>query len=995
MTPIKKYISTCFLLVSMALTALAQETTTATGSITGRIYNPTTGEYVRNAQVRVLSTSESTTSGDGGFYRLGNVPAGEATVEVSYIGYPTVVNTVEVNAGANTSHDFSIYDADDVVIQDSETPVRLDAFVVSTEREGSAKAIMEERASMNITNHIASEVFGDNAEGNIGEFLRNVPGVTLVTDGGEVRNVGLGGLGSEYTNVTIDGMSLAGADALNASSRAVTFEQVSLSSIDSVEVSRTISADVDANAAGGTINLRPKRAFDREGRRIVWQANVGMHSTAFNLDKSYGPFEDSKTLKARPGGIFEYSDVYMDNRLGVVLNVSESNLYQAVNRVVVDYNRTTTATDQRPQVPSRLAFQQQSRFNKRFATTLTTDYRATDNLVLSLSAIYNNSLLWNPQRAVYFRPGARTTVIGDSPEFSYTTNSSAASVGLNPANISKRGETVTLTPKFEYTRNDFKLEGAISYSDSTSQYETLARQGTIRSVGEPRAANVNYTASRSPEETATDWKVTQISGPDISNGASFTMPAMAVNDDRFASGRFLTGQLTASLLTRHFVPISWKAGIKSREEKRTFENRLGMQNYSYNGTGDWNDFRSPWGYDLGLGESISSLSGNNIFIPNLAALGKAYHDNPGQFTEASSVTDYYNAFVANKRNFTERVDAGFLMATAKFDRASLRAGVRLENTSTDVLEPDARSSDEVRDAGYAVSASTGLATTREGIDYQFLSQPRVHRRAEYHNYFPSASFKYNIMDDLDFSLGFSSTIRRPSYSDVAGVWVVNDSNDRVAAPNVNLRPEEAENYAARLAYYFKGVGQFSVAVYQNDVKNLIQADELTAQEFGYTGTEYADYTFVTRTNAPGIVKVRSLEIGYSQSLGMLGPAFRRLTVRGNYTRAYADTIKSGLIPHAVNAGVDYSYKRLKLYVNTNWTDSWPASATGLTFRRQRTQVDAGIGWQLNKRLSVSLSGRNVLNARYIQMQHVAPSAPTATDILDIGATYILALKGTF
>lgn len=993
MAPIKNYISICLLFVSAALTALAQETA-ATGSITGRIYNPATGEYVRNAQIRVLPTNESTNSGDGGFYRLGNVPAGDVTVEVSYIGYPTIVNTVEVNAGANTSHDFSISEVGKTVAQDGEALVTLEAFTVSTEREGSAKAIMEERASMNITTNIASEVFGDNAEGNVGEFLRNVPGVTLDTIGGEVRNVGLGGLGSEYTNVTVDGMALAGADANDAGTRAITFEQVSLSSIDSVEVARTISADVDANAAGGTINLRPKRAFDRNGRRIVWQVNTGMHSSALNLSKSYGPFESRQTLKARPGGIFEYSDVFMDNRLGVVLNVSESNLYQAVNRVVVDYNRSATAADPRPQVPSRLAFQQQSRFNKRFATTLTTDYRATDNLTLSLSAIYNYSQLWNPQRAVYFYPGTRTTVIGDKPEFSYTTNSSTARVGLNPTNISKMGKTITLTPKFDYTRNDFKLEGAFSYSDSTSRYETLGEEGTVRSVGQPTASNVNFTASRSPEDTAADWKVTQISGPDISNGASFTMPSIAVNDDRFAEGRFTTGQLTASLLTRSLLPISWKAGIKSREERRTFDNRLGMKNHSYNGASDWTAFQSPWAYELDLGESISSISGNKIFIPNLAALGEEYQENPGQFSESWSVTDYYNAFVANQRDFTERVDAGFLMATAKIGQASLRAGVRLENTSTDVLEADGRSPDEVRDAGYAVSSS-GLATTREGIDYQFLSQPRVHRRAEYHNYFPSASFKYNIISDLDFSLGFSSTIRRPAYSDVAGVWVVNDNNNRVSAPNVNLRPEEANNFAARLAYYFKNVGQFSVAVYQNDVENLIQASELTAEEFGYTGTEYTDYTFVTRTNAEGVVKVRSLEIGYSQSLGILGPAFRRLTVRANYTRAYANAIKTGLMPHAVNAGVDYTYGPLKLHVNANWTDSWPASATGLTFRRHRTQVDAGIGWRLNRNLSLMLSGRNVLDARYISMQHVAPSAPTATDILDVGATYILALKGTY
>ena len=78
---------------------------------------------------------------------------------------------------------------------------------------------------------------------------------------------GLGGLPSEYTSVTMDGVSLASADANQGASgnaRAFSFEQVSLGSMDSVEVSKTISADVDADAPAGTINLRSKSALDRK-----------------------------------------------------------------------------------------------------------------------------------------------------------------------------------------------------------------------------------------------------------------------------------------------------------------------------------------------------------------------------------------------------------------------------------------------------------------------------------------------------------------------------------------------------------------------------------------------------------------------------------------------------------------------------------------------------------------------------------------------------------
>jgi hypothetical protein len=58
-------------------------------------------------------------------------------------------------------------------------PLRLAAYTVSGEREGNAKAIMEQRNSMNITNSVASETFGDVSEGNIGEFLKHLPGVEI------------------------------------------------------------------------------------------------------------------------------------------------------------------------------------------------------------------------------------------------------------------------------------------------------------------------------------------------------------------------------------------------------------------------------------------------------------------------------------------------------------------------------------------------------------------------------------------------------------------------------------------------------------------------------------------------------------------------------------------------------------------------------------------------------------------------------------------------
>ena len=71
------------------------------------------------------------------------------------------------------------------------------------------------------------------------------------------------------------------------------------------------------------------------------------------------------------------------------------------------------------------------------------------------------------------------------------------------------------------------------------------------------------------------------------------------------------------------------------------------------------------------------------------------------------------------------------------------------------------------------------------------NRPRLHREGNYATLFPSASLKYNLTRALDLQVGFSQTVKRPQFGDVAGVWVINDDNLTVTAPNPTLRPERS------------------------------------------------------------------------------------------------------------------------------------------------------------------------------------------------------------
>jgi iron complex outermembrane receptor protein len=965
------------------LAPLSSAQTATTGVITGRVFNPASGEYIRNAQIRVESTGETITSEDGGYYRVSSVAPGPITLVATYTGYQSITTTVQAAAGATVTRDFELISTlqGPAAKSDSGSPIKLTAYTVSSEREGNAKAIMDQRRSMNITNSVSSDVFGDVAEGNVGEFLKHMPGVELDLVQGEVRTIRLRGLDSEYTQVTLDGVSLGSADA-NAgaagNARAFSFEQVSLASMESIEVSKTISADVDANAPAGTINLKTKRAFDRNGRRVSMAANLTAFSARFNLHDSYGP-DDRKSQKINPGGIFDYSDVFFNKRLGINLNISESMAYSANARMTMTYNYTPTTADPRPVVPTAVNFLHAPRTNRRSTVNFTTDFKATERLVLSLSLLYNYADLNNPQRSLTFNNGARNTVIGANPLTNFTTSSTATTIVSNPAAIVKLGQTITAIPKFEYKVGDLVIEGKFAASDSISWYDPRGRRGDLRDAGGPTLTGATYSAQRSSIRSA-DWHVVQTAGLDMADGASYTNPTVTIDDGRYALTDVYSGEINALFRTKKGLPISWKTGVKRRLEVRDF--RLDTESLRYNlnnapARGAWVNYNSPYDFDVGstnTDASLRSVSGGTVWTPDLVRLGTLYREHPEQFTNTMTAANYYNAFIGNRRNYDETIDAAFIMATTNVGRFNLRAGLRREDTHGDALEYNPRSPAELAAAGFA--ETNGRATTIDGLKYQFQSRPRIHRKSNYSNYFPSASLKYSISQNFDAQLGFSSTIRRPTFRDIVGVQDINDDSLTVTTPNQKLKPEKSKNLAARLAYYFEPVGILAINLYQNNVKGLYLTNRLTAAEYGYTGElDLSNYTFVTTTASINDVTVRGMELEYSQSLSFLPGALRGLNLRASYTRGYASIPKPNLIPHSINAGLSYAYKKLNLYSNLNWRDDYPTTVTGNPrFYRHRSNLDIGGGWRFSDRVNAFFSARNIFNEPYLIMEKVGTNA---------------------
>src|SRR5687767_14662650 len=166
------------LLLFLVLSASVATAQPATGTVSGRVFNPATQEYVRNAEVAIPGTNHVTYTADDGSYSFTGVPAGETTVTVNYTGYEPASAKLTVSGGQIATRDF---DLKGIVYapKAGESVVKLDEFVVSSEREGNAKAIMEQRAAVNFKSVVASDNFGDLTGGTVGEFIKYLPGVVM------------------------------------------------------------------------------------------------------------------------------------------------------------------------------------------------------------------------------------------------------------------------------------------------------------------------------------------------------------------------------------------------------------------------------------------------------------------------------------------------------------------------------------------------------------------------------------------------------------------------------------------------------------------------------------------------------------------------------------------------------------------------------------------------------------------------------------------------
>ncbi|SFV16036.1 TonB-dependent receptor [Pseudoduganella namucuonensis] len=188
--------------------------------------------------------------------------------------------------------------------QVAESTAMAGAVIVTGQRASLSKAIAAQDKADNIVSVISSDDIGGLPDKNAAEALARLPGVSVQRDQGEGRYITVRGLGPDLNSVTINGALLPSPEA---GRRAVALDVLPAGLIRSLEVSKTLTPDQDANSLGGSVEVKTLSAFDLPGQLLSVSGSAS---------------RDQNSGQTSPSAGLLWARRFMDGKLGVAVGVS-------------------------------------------------------------------------------------------------------------------------------------------------------------------------------------------------------------------------------------------------------------------------------------------------------------------------------------------------------------------------------------------------------------------------------------------------------------------------------------------------------------------------------------------------------------------------------------------------------------------------------------------------------------------------------------------------
>ncbi len=894
------------------------------GIISGKVIDGTTRFSLPGATLKLNVGNRYTVSTQTGDFEFLGVPAGTYEVSVHYLGYRELKRAVTVSAGGNAVLGFELESGD----------TQLGEVVVMGDRlRGQAAALNQQRSNANITNVISSDQVGRFPDANIGDALKRVPGVTMQNDQGEARNIIIRGLAPELNSVTLNGDRIPSAEGDN---RRVQMDLIPADMISTIEVNKTLTPDMDADAIGGSVDLITRASPN--GQRI-----------SATLSGGYNPIRG----KALYTGGFVYGNRFADGRFGMVLSGSYNNNDYGSDDVEAVWTQDDHGN----------AFIEENDLRKydvqriRRSISGAFDFRINKNHSFTANAMYN----WRDDKENRFRLRV------DDIEPIYDATNESVIVGYegrigrqtkggidNGRNNLRRLEDQRVK---NLSLGGDHLFGSVLDMDWKASYSTASED-------RPNERYMLFRRSGRDVSYNGDSRFPLFSGVGVSDG-DIRFNEISENHDYTEEEEF-----GAKLNFR--VPLSVVAGQKGRLR---FGGRLRLKsklrdNVFY----EYSRVDETLFADLGAVQTTrftDPLIIGDAFVPGTFAdpklLGGLALRDAAQFEEDAVPGEY----LTQNYNARESIGSGYVRWDQDFSsQFSAIIGARVEYTG-------------LRYTGNIIEDEDDLVGERT-------------IKNNYTKVFPNASFKYTPTETLVLRGAFTTALARPNYYALAPYLSVIPGDDEIEAGNPDLNPTYAYNGDLMLENYFKSVGIVSGGLFYKRLNDFIY----TYVDQAYTTAKFAadfpgeanpiptgtNWQFTQKRNGSS-VDVYGFEVAFQRQLDFFASKFLRgFGVYANYTYTHSKAngvtdedgnertgiTLPGAAPHMINGSLSWEDRRFSIRGSVNYTaayiDELGASSFYDAFYDEQLFVDANAAYKVTKNLRIFAEANNLTNQplRYYQ-----------------------------
>ncbi|MEM9547090.1 MAG: TonB-dependent receptor [Bacteroidota bacterium] len=874
------------------------------GNIKGRIVDeiklPLTGAYVWVGE-QVAYTDIN------GYFTLLNIEEGLATVNASFIGYNNFSESIEVESGKTST----------ISIQMS-PGLDLQEVVITSQLKGQARALNSQLGRDNITNIIAADQIGRFPDANAGDALKRIPGINVQYDQGEARFGNIRGTAPQLNSITINGERIPSAEA---EIRSIQLDLIPSDMVQTIEVNKAVTPDMDADAIGGSVNL-------------VTRAAPSAQRISGTLGGGYNPLAE----KATYNGSLIYGNRFADDKLGIIVSASYFDNNLGSDNVEAEWtyddnNDNGRFDDGEEFYPEEIQIRQYYLQRIRQSYSASLDYKINPNHTIFIKGIYNQRNDWENRYRSVFKDIEQDGDGNWVAELERQTKAGTEDIKFarledqEMYNFSLSGEHLFGKMGLKWSANIAKA----SENRPNERYFEIATDGTV-------PVTTDFSDSEFPlinaaaidfQNPSSSWELSEITeefqyteDEDVNTRLDFTYP--------------LSSGANATIL-KFGTRVRLKDKFRSNDffEYEPVDDAI-FNNALSNLQDETKDNFLAGDYTIGQFIGTEYLGNLNLTGSEFEG-GQDLSELAGNFTAKESI---FGSYVMIEQNLGRKL---------KFI-----AGIRVEQT-------------ELEYQGFRFDDDAGSLDATEQFE------------ADYVNVLPGLHVKYNLDKNSILRFAWTNTLARPNYFDLVPYQQIEDGEE-LSIGNPDLEATTSMNFDLMAEHYFGRVGILSGGIFYKDISDFIVNQSFT--NFDFNGTTWANFT---QPINGGNASLFGAEFAFQRQLGFISPSLKPVGVYMNYTYTHSEITDfnfegredeelalPGSPQHTFNFSLAYENKKLSSRISLNYAsdfiDEVGGEAFGDRYYDQVTYLDFNINYSVNNNWVIYFNANNLLNQplRYFQ-----------------------------